>query len=173
MNSEWQADRSPDDSLSSDALKIIDWELASWGDPAFDLGTVIASYLQIWLGSLVIRRSEEGEEGEVNVAESLQLAEIPLKIIKPSITALCRAYLEQFPEVIHIYPDFFERVLRCAGLGLFDRIQSALYYQKVFDNHGVCLLQVAKSLLCSPQKFMHTIMGLTDTDIAEIVAKHA
>jgi thiamine kinase-like enzyme len=170
LSQKWETNRSLSDNLNLDVVKIIDWELASWGDPAFDLGTVIASYLQIWLGSLAIKRDEEGE---IDVEESLCLAEIPLRMLKPSVTALCQAYLEQFPEVLQIYPDFLEKVLRCAGLALFDRIQSALQYQKVFGNQSVCLLQVAKSLLCAPQKFIHTIMSLTDADLDRIVAKHA
>ena len=39
---------------SENLVRFIDWERADWGDPAFDLGTAIGSYLQTWLGSLVI-----------------------------------------------------------------------------------------------------------------------
>jgi hypothetical protein len=34
-------------------MRFIDWERSAWGDPAFDLGMLIASYLQMWLYSLV------------------------------------------------------------------------------------------------------------------------
>ncbi|MGH2413466.1 MAG: phosphotransferase family protein, partial [Microcystaceae cyanobacterium] len=42
---------------SNNIVRLIDWERSAWGDPAFDLGTLITSYLQIWLSSLVISKS--------------------------------------------------------------------------------------------------------------------
>jgi len=62
---------------------LIDWEACSWGDPAFDLGTLLASYLRIWLSSLIV-------DPTLELAESLSLAMIPLEEIQPSILALIR-----------------------------------------------------------------------------------
>jgi hypothetical protein len=67
-------------------VRLIDWERSSWGDPAFDLGTLIASYLQIWLYSLVTNK-------EIAIVESLRLAMTPLEALQPSIAALAGAYL--------------------------------------------------------------------------------
>ena len=62
-------------------VRLIDWERSSWGDPAFDLGTAISSYLQLWLGSLVISNS-------LSIEESLKFATTPLELLQPSIAAL-------------------------------------------------------------------------------------
>jgi hypothetical protein len=35
-------------------VRPIDWERGTWGDPALDLGSLIASYLLLWLNSLVV-----------------------------------------------------------------------------------------------------------------------
>ncbi|MFB2979616.1 phosphotransferase family protein [Microseira sp. BLCC-F43] len=54
IHKDWE--RSPKQ-LDEGMLRLIDWERCAWGDPAFDLGTIIASYLQLWLSSLVVASS--------------------------------------------------------------------------------------------------------------------
>lgn len=136
----------------SQIVRIIDWERAAWGDPAFDLGTLIASYLQIWLGSLVVSKS-------LSIEESLSLAITPLDRVQPSIAALVRAYLQAFPDILVERPDFLVRVIQFAGLGLIQGIQAGIEYQKTLGNSGIAQLQVAKSLLCRPDRSMLTVFG--------------
>ena len=137
---------------TQDSVRLIDWERSAWGDPAFDLGMLIASYLQIWLSSLVISQS-------LKIEESLRLATTPLETIQPAIAALSLAYLDKFPEIIQYRPDFWQRVVQFAGLALIQQIQAMIQYQKTFNNTGICLLQVAKSLLCRPEQSMPTVFG--------------
>jgi thiamine kinase-like enzyme len=139
----------------SQTIRIIDWERAAWGDPAFDLGTLIASYLQMWLGSLVVSKS-------LSIEESLSLAITPLDRIQPSIAALTRAYLQAFPDILIDRPDFLIRVVQFAGLGLIQGIQANIDYQKTLGNSGIAQLQVAKSLLCRPDRSMQTVFGSLD-----------
>ncbi|WP_286827450.1 aminoglycoside phosphotransferase family protein [Microcystis sp. LSC13-02] len=138
--------------LDQKLLCVIDWERASWGDPAFDLGMLISSYLQLWLNSLVISRT-------LSIETSLKLATIPLENIQPSLKILIQNYLEIFPEILEIRPDFIERVIQFAGLGLIQQIQAMIQYHKVFGNLGIAMLQVAKTLLCRPQASITTVFG--------------
>jgi Choline/ethanolamine kinase len=133
-------------------LKLIDWERSSWGDPAFDLGMLFSSYLSMWLGSLVVSNS-------VSIEEGLRLAMTPLELIQPSNYALVKAYLQTFPEILEYRPDFMLKVMQFAGLGLIQVIQSTLQYQKSFNNSGICMLQVAKTLLCRPEVSIATVLG--------------
>lgn len=145
--------------LSTPAIvRLIDWERCRWGDPAFDLGTLIASYLQLWLSSLVVSKT-------INIEESLRLAMTPLELLQPSITALAQAYLRQFPEILVRRPDFLRRVVQFAGLALIQQIQATIQYQKAFGNAGICMLQVAKSLLCRPVQSIPTVFGLSDSEL--------
>jgi thiamine kinase-like enzyme len=137
----------------SQVVRVIDWERAAWGDPAFDLGTLIASYLQMWLGNLVVSKS-------LSIEESLSLAITPLDRLQPSISALTRTYLQSFPEILIDRPDFLQRVVQFAGLGLIQGIQAGIEYQKTLGNSGIAQLQVAKSLLCRPDRSMPTVFGM-------------
>ena len=152
LHTDWQQ---PDDSI----VRLIDWERNSWGDPAFDLGTLFGSYIQIWLGSLVISKS-------LSIEESLRLAMTPLEKLQPSIAALTHAYFYTFPEILERRPDFLRRVMQFAGFALIQRIQAMIQYQKSFGNTGIAMLQVAKALLCRPERSMPTVFG---KDIVEIV----
>lgn len=142
-------------------VRLIDWERATWGDPAFDLGTLIGSYVQIWLSSLVISKS-------LSMEESLRLAMTPLEQLQPSIAALTQAYFNQFPEILEHRPDFLERVVQFAGFALIQGIQAMIEYQKSFGNGGIAMLQVAKSLLCRPEQSMPTIFGAAITELIQL-----
>jgi thiamine kinase-like enzyme len=152
-----QANPTASEELKSDRipLKLIDWENSGWGDPAFDLGMLIANYLATWLGSLYISKS-------LDIRETLRLATIPLELIQPSNTALICAYLDSFPEIIDRRPDFLPRVLQCSGLALIITILSRLQYQKAFNNTGIFTLQVAKTLLCRPETSIQTVFGIEE-----------
>jgi thiamine kinase-like enzyme len=146
-----------ENSISKDSdrvpLKLIDWERSEWGDPSFDLGMLVGSYLTYWLGSLVVSKS-------ISLDEALSMAMTPLEKIKPSLYALITSYLSNFPEILDRRPDFLKRVIQFAGLSLIQVIQSNLQYQKSFNNTGICMLQVAKSLLCRPEASIKTIFGI-------------
>ncbi|NJR15980.1 MAG: aminoglycoside phosphotransferase family protein [Calothrix sp. CSU_2_0] len=134
----------------SNIIRLIDWERCTWGDPAFDLGMLIGSYIQLWLSSLVISKS-------LSLEESLTLAMIPMEKLQPSIAKLTLVYLQTFPEILEHRVDFLLRVMQFIGFSLIQAIQAMIQYQKSFGNSGIAMLQVAKSLLCRPEESMPTI----------------
>lgn len=150
--------------LDNCLVRLIDWEACSWGDPAFDLGTVVASYLGIWLKSLVV-------DPTIELEESLRLAVTPLEVLQPSILALIRSYLDAFPMILEYRADFIVRVIQFAGLALIHQIQEIIKYRKYFDNADICMLQVAKNLLTMPEQAVLTVFGLSESETVKPVAK--
>ena len=148
---------------SNSIIRLIDWERSAWGDPAFDLGTLISSYVQLWLGSLVISKS-------LSLEESLRLAMTPLEKLQPSIATLTQVYLRTFPKILEHRPDFLLRVMQFTGFGLIQRIQAMIEYEKYFDNGGIAMLQVAKTLLCRPEQSMPTVFGAAITELTQKIA---
>jgi hypothetical protein len=162
LHDDWEQ-FSPDDSNFKEVkgerlIRLIDWERGSWGDPAFDIGTIVASYLRIWLSSLVIGK-------EIEIEKALSLAITPLESIQPSIAALAVAYFDSFPQIVEYRPDFLQRVVQFAGLALIQQIQAMIQYQKSFGNGGICMLQVAKSLLCRPEQLILTVFGASSIEL--------
>ncbi|WP_414530587.1 phosphotransferase [Nodularia chucula] len=143
---------------SKNLIRLIDWERSGWGDPAFDLGTLISSYVQVWLGSMVISNS-------LSIEESLKLAMTPLELLHPSIGKLTQAYLNTFPEILEYRPDFLKRVVQFTGFSLIQQIRAMIQYQKSFGNMGIAMLQVAKTLLSRPEQSMLTIFGMPASEL--------
>ncbi|MEH1911406.1 MAG: aminoglycoside phosphotransferase family protein [Nostoc sp.] len=150
--------------LDNCLVRLIDWSACSWGDPAFDLGTLLASYLGIWLKSLVV-------DPTIDLEESLHLALTPLEILQPSIIALIRAYINAFPMILSYRSDFISRVIQFAGLALIHEIQEMITGSKYFNNADICMLKVAKSLLTIPEQAVLTIFGISESEILNPVAK--
>ncbi len=161
LYNDWEQILLKSEPSNNSIIRLIDWERCAWGDPVFDLGMLIASYLQIWLNSLVVSQA-------IEIEESLASALIPLEQLQPSLAALAGAYFDNFPEIVEYRPDFLKRVLQCSGLALIQQIQAALQYQKTFGNTGICMLQVAKSLLCRPEPSISTVFGTTEFELTEI-----
>ncbi|MCC5618389.1 aminoglycoside phosphotransferase family protein [Nostoc sp. CHAB 5836] len=150
--------------LDNCLVRLIDWEACSWGDPAYDLGTLLASYLGIWLKSLVV-------DPTIELEESLHLALTPLEILQPSMIALVRAYVNAFPMILEYRRDFILRVIQFAGLALIHQIQDTITCWKYFNNADICMLQVAKSLLTMPEQAILTIFGISESEILNSVSK--
>lgn len=144
--------------IKPEQVKIIDWEFIYWDDPAADLGTLVSKYLGEWLNSLVA-------DPNLDLNTILSLATCPLEKITPSLEALLGGYLATFPEILKYRSDFIKRVVQFAGIEIIDRLN---YYAKShyrLDNEALCKLQVAKNLLCDPEKAINTIFGTTEAEL--------
>ncbi|MCG9890949.1 MAG: aminoglycoside phosphotransferase family protein [Thermosynechococcaceae cyanobacterium MS004] len=141
-------------------VKLIDWEFFRWGDPAYDLGIVLASYLDRWLESLVVSQA-------IPLQVSLQLAATPIERLQPSMTTLVKSYLTEFPQILDYQPTFLQRLTKFTGLVLLKEIQVNIERHNPFGNNGICTLQVAKMLLCSPEKSMIEIFGTSHAHLTQ------
>lgn len=155
LHNQWQHNR---DLLDTGLLRLIDWENCNWGDPAFDLGRAIACYLKMWLNSIAIAI-------ELDVKTALASATVPLDALQPSLVALIRAYCEKFPQILERRSDFLLRVMQYAGYAIIANLRIRLEYHspfgypELFGNQGICKLQVAKTLLCTPERSLPIVFG--------------
>jgi Phosphotransferase enzyme family len=143
---------------SAQIVRLIDWEFFGWGDPAYDLGMVLSSYLRIWLRSLVVSDA-------IDIQIALRLATTPLNTLQPSMVAMLRSYLTYFPEILERHPNFLNRVMQFAGLVMVKRMQGKLEQLSAFNNTSICMLQVAKALLCSPEQSIVNVLGITSAEL--------
>ena len=158
LHNDWEQILSSPEPSRNSIVRLIDWERCSWGDPAFDLGMLIGNYLLLWLSSLVVSKA-------IALEDSLRMAMTPLEQLQPSLAALVKAYFNNFPEIIERRPQFLRRVMQFSGLALIIYIQSMLQHQKYFGNLGICMLQVAKGLLCRPEQLIPTVFGAAASEI--------
>jgi hypothetical protein len=43
-----------------------------------------------------------------------------------------------------------------------------MQYQKLFGNTGICMLQVAKTLLCRPEQSIFTVFGTPESELTSL-----
>lgn len=144
----WEKLVSENQDTDKSLIKIIDWEACSWGDPACDLGKAILGYFLFWINSTILHPA-------IEIKKSIQLATIPLEIVRPSIVAMTKAYINTYPKVLEDYPEFLKRVVQFAGLGLIYRLLTEFQLQpEVALNHQGLYFFIATQLLCKPEKFL-------------------
>lgn len=129
-------------------IKIVDWEACSWGDPACDLGKAILGYFLFWLNSMIVHPA-------IDIKKSIQLATIPLEVVRPSIVAMTKAYINTYPKILEDYPDFLKRVIQFTGLGLIYQLLAEFQLQpEMALSHQGLYFFIATQLLCKPEKFL-------------------
>ncbi|MBD1938764.1 hypothetical protein [Microcoleus sp. FACHB-68] len=129
-------------------IKLSDWEAYSWGDPACDLGKAILGYFLLWIDSMIVHPA-------IEIKKSIQLATIPLEVVRPSIVAMTKAYINTYPKVLEDYPEFIKRVIQFAGLGLIYQLLTEFQLQpQIALNHQNLYFFIAAQLLCKPEKFL-------------------
>ncbi|MEY2858616.1 MAG: hypothetical protein RLZZ74_2929, partial [Cyanobacteriota bacterium] len=91
-----------------------------------------------------------------------------LEKITPSLEGLLRGYLAVFPKILVDRPDFVGRIVQFAGISIIDRLTYYVEYHYPFDNQALCKLQVAKNLLCNPEKGIETVFGNMEAELRDL-----
>jgi aminoglycoside phosphotransferase (APT) family kinase protein len=140
-------------------LRIVDWEMASVGDPWWDVGSVFNDYLSCWLASIPMA-------GETAPDRLVGLARQPLPRMQPAMRAFWQAYQRQ-----RRLPALEAR----AGLTLAVRYGAARLIQTAYEQvqamtqvtgNAVCALQVAFNMLQRPDDAALRLLGLPTMEAA-------
>jgi hypothetical protein len=127
-------------------LKLIDWELAGLGDPAWDVGTIFSNFLARWIFSMTFDRG--ASPGLRRTAHQ------PLAPMHAAMRRFWRAYTESGADVSLV------RATRFAAGRL---IQTAFELQRLateVTGNVVCLLQVSENMMRDPEEAASTLLGL-------------
>jgi len=130
-------------------LRLVDWELAGWGDPAWDAGTVIGGYLHQWLESISPTTS-----GTLN--EWLAHAEVPFERVQPALGAFWAIYAHR--RSTWGDPPDAARAISYAGVFLLHRALATVLFYGSLSAKALCSLQVAKRLIRQPSDTVSSLL---------------
>ena len=134
-------------------LSLIDWELASIGDPAWDVGSVLAGYLSLWLSSIPIL--EEGPSERL-----LALARYPLERIQSAVRAFWMSYVRRVDLFGLNAEQCLLKAIRYAAARLvqteFEQSRTA---SRVTAN-TICALQLSLNMMLRPMDSALLLLGL-------------
>ena len=147
----------PSSTSSRPRLKLIDWELACLGDPAWDIGSALGNYLSLWLTSIPAT-------GSYPVAQSAELARCPLSGVQRAIRACWHAYVKV------CCPDdagaaLLPRTVRYAAARLVQTTFETAQDSTSLTADMVLHLQVAFNMLQRPREAASHLLGVTSPEL--------
>jgi 5-methylthioribose kinase len=133
-------------------LKIVDWELAGLGDPAWDIGSVFGSYLSFWLLFLPMTT-------DTPPLRSVSLARYPLERMQPAISSFWLSYARRAKLASAKAEQLLLRSVKYAAV----RMTQDCYEQTQASPHllgnTVCLVQLAVNILERPEQACGALLG--------------
>jgi len=140
-------------------LRIVDWEMASMGDPWWDVGSVFNDYLSCWLMSIPMT-------GETAPERLVPLARCPLPRMQPAIRAFWHAYVRgrRLSD-----PPARAQLSLAVRYGAARLVQTAYEQSQAMiqlTGNVVCTLQVALNMLRRPEEAAERLLGIPMTEAA-------
>lgn len=134
-------------------LRIVDWELAGWGDPAWDVGATLAQYLACWVTSMPATAA-------LDTTTTLALARYPLARMQPAIRACWLSYRRHAePGSVGLVPATEYAAATLVQFAV-ERAASTSHV----DGVASVLLQVSANMLRWPADAAATLLGLAEDD---------
>ena len=141
--------------LVPERLWLIDWEYASWGDPAWDLGSAIHSFVADCIH--VVSHDAAGSAGDAR--DAFQRA---LPIAQEQIRQLWVTYRRGLALAGAVSDERIRRSLRCAGARLLQSSYEWCHGEYVPPRNAVAALQLSLNLLRAPLPAVAALLGLAD-----------
>ena len=136
---------SPTVSDNGVALRLVDWEFAGLGDPAWDVGAALQSYLAWW--ALTV---DAAPPNPVYLLAPMQ----------PAIRAFWQAYADTRGLGAPVAAAFLGRCVAFAGARLIQTAYESLYQTAVLNRAAVRALQIALNILQAPEAATHILLTL-------------
>lgn len=133
-------------------LRLVDWEMAMWGDPAWDLATVISEYLSLWLDHAPVSEDTPPER-------FLDHGVFALDRLQPSIQAFWRAYRDARTGTEPV-ADLWDRAVRFAAARLVQTAYETSQYLSELSGQVVLKLQLAHNILADPTAASVVLLGV-------------
>ncbi len=135
-------------------LKLVDWELADWGDPCWDVAAIFSAFVGFWVQMLPLGPGED-------VAEAIRRTEFPIEKMQPLIQSFWRAYKQEMEMSATAASEVLRRsVLMCGARTIQSAYEAA---QKSPQLNATCLylLQASMNILTQPDEAASELLGLT------------
>lgn len=133
-------------------LLLVDWELAGPGDPRWDVGTLLSTFLSSWVMSIPMAGD--------GASQLVRLAMFPVQSMQPA----ARAFWAGYRSTARLYGDgaatFLDGAMRFAAGRL---VQTAFEYLQMSSHlsaNAVAMVQLAANVMRRPQRAATSLLGL-------------
>jgi thiamine kinase-like enzyme len=143
----------PGPGRSTGKPKIVDWEIASRGDPCWDVGSVFNEYLSCWLFSIPIT-------GETPPDQFVNLARFPLEKMKPAIRSFWQSYSQRMTLDSTTSEQWLQRSIKYAAARLVQTCFESMQMSIQPTGNVICLLQLSLNMMQRPQEAIVHLLGI-------------
>ena len=134
-------------------LKVVDWEVADLGDPYWDVGAILNSYIMFWIFSL------PAEDG-ISVQEMADKAQHPIEKMQAAIRAFWQAYCEKTSLSEEKQSGMLEKCIQYAAARLIQTAFEHMVFSPQLSGYGVLLLQVSRNIFEDPAAAVRGLLTL-------------
>ena len=126
----------PDNNNESGQIILVDWEFASFGDPAWDIGSVFRDFITFWLYSLRITANE-------TIEQLLTNAQLPLQRIQSAIRVFWYAYTKVLGIDNGKSNELLCRSTRYCAINLLQTVYESSFDETELSNISMYMVQLS------------------------------
>jgi len=134
-------------------VKLVDWEIATEGDPAWDIGSAFGAYLSAWIFSVPVT----GREPPERFAE---LAQVPLSAVQPPIGRCWEAYLSAARLRRSDRRPLLVRAVEMAAVRLLQTGYESTQVSTRLHSNSLLHLQASLNMLQRPEEAAMHLLGI-------------
>jgi aminoglycoside phosphotransferase (APT) family kinase protein len=134
-------------------VRLIDWEGAMRGDPAWDIGSALSQYLSCWLFSIPVT-------GGVPPERFPELADYPLDSMKRALVACWGAYVEARELDARAAAAELIRAVELAGVRLVQTAYESAQFIAQLTSASILHLQLGLNVMTRPQEAATDLLGI-------------
>ncbi len=142
------------------AIRVIDWELAVYGDPAWDLAAWLSDHLGLWIKSIPLTAASENDGAFL---DEISKARFPLSMLQPSMNIFWTAYASNRKLHDEEKSVLLARTVKFVAARL---MQTAFEWANMSPDipaHAILAVQMAHNILRNPDATIVHLLGLVDT----------
>ncbi|MGE3397838.1 MAG: phosphotransferase family protein [Candidatus Nitrosocosmicus sp.] len=138
---------------SQNKVKIVDWEYASLGDTAWDIGAALRDFLVYWIEFLPM-------EKYLDVTQLVNSTNYPLQRIKNSIRSYWKGYIMNTDKSNNQQVDLLIRSVSFCAIHLILKVFEMHQFSPVLTNKGIYMTQLAINMMTNLEKSIIYLLGI-------------
>lgn len=134
-------------------LRIVDWEMADWGDSCWDLAGIFSAYLSFWVHSLP-------PNGSADPARAALQARFPIERMQPAMQCFWNTYTQCRAVSDDVSHDLLRRTVLYTGARTMQTTFELLQMAPQANANTVLLLQLSMNILADPEEAARELLGI-------------
>lgn len=134
-------------------LKIVDWELADWGDPCWDVAGIIGAYLMFWVQSIPV-------DSSAPPSAMVDRARYPIERMQPAIRSFWSCYADSRKVSGQAARDLLRRIMLYTGARVIQTAFEVLQEARTANPATVLLLQLSMNVMEKPEESTRELLGI-------------